>query len=516
MTPRAGHRIIIWILLAALPRVLVAQSDTTYKIVDTRQTLCYNNSGIVSAPSLGASFYGQDAQYNGNQPSYKDNGDGTITDVVTDLMWQKTADRNGDGVFNISDKLYASEAYDSAATCRTGGYTDWRLPSIKELYSLIQFSGAEISPNATSTADVTPFLDTTYFKTGFGDLSSGERLIDAQYATSTIYGSRTYVGSSTGDSTFFGVNFVDGRIKGYPLSPYSTSKNYYVRYVRGNSEYGKNRYVDNGNGTITDSATGLMWVKADNGSGVLWEDALSYAEGFTYAGYSDWRLPNAKELHSILDYSRSPDITNSPAISPLFSCTQITNEAGNADYPCYWTSTTFSSETPSDGRAAVYVSFGRAMGYIAASGGWVDVHGAGAQRSDPKSGDPSQYPYGHGPQGDAIRIYNYVRLVRGGNITTDVHQSGSTIVPDKSTLQQNYPNPFNSTTIITYQLPKSSYVTIDLFDVLGREISVLVDGLKDAGFHELSLDASRLGSGVYFCRLQAVSFIETRKLVLLR
>jgi len=52
------------------------------------------------------------------------------------------------------------------------------------------------------------------------------------------------------------------------------------------------------------------------------------------------------------------------------------------------------------------------------NGAWVDVHGAGAQRSDPKSGDPSQYPTGHGPQGDAIRIFNYVRLVRGGVTVT--------------------------------------------------------------------------------------------------
>jgi hypothetical protein len=50
------------------------------------------------------------------------------------------------------------------------------------------------------------------------------------------------------------------------------------------------------------------------------------------------------------------------------------------------------------------------------NGTWMDVHGAGAQRSDPKSGDPADYPYGHGPQGDAIRIYNYVRLVRDADV----------------------------------------------------------------------------------------------------
>ena len=65
------------------------------------------------------------------------------------------------------------------------------------------------------------------------------------------------------------------------------------------------------------------------------------------------------------------------------------------------------------GDSAVYVSFGRALGYM--NGTWLDVHGAGAQRSDPKSGDPVEYPHGHGPQGDAIRIYNYVLCVRDVN-----------------------------------------------------------------------------------------------------
>jgi hypothetical protein len=67
------------------------------------------------------------------------------------------------------------------------------------------------------------------------------------------------------------------------------------------------------------------------------------------------------------------------------------------------------------GAGAVYIAFGRAMGYM--DGKWQDVHGAGAQRSDPKVGNASDYPEGHGPQGDAIRIDNYVRLVRGGDVT---------------------------------------------------------------------------------------------------
>ena len=116
-----------------------------------------------------------------------------------------------------------------------------------------------------------------------------------------------------------------------------------------------------------------------------------------------------------VDYTRSPATTSSPAIDTMFNCTSISNEAGATDYPYYWSSTTFSSQTPADGRNAVYVCFGRAMGNMPTLGGWIDVHGAGAQRSDPKAGNPADFPNGFGPQGDAIRIYNYVRLVRTAN-----------------------------------------------------------------------------------------------------
>jgi hypothetical protein len=69
--------------------------------------------------------------------------------------------------------------------------------------------------------------------------------------------------------------------------------------------------------------------------------------------------------------------------------------------------------------AAVYIAFGRALGWMQFPPGWgrrrlLDVHGAGAQRSDPKAGNPADFPYGRGPQGDVIRIDNFVRLVRGG------------------------------------------------------------------------------------------------------
>ena len=298
----------------------------TYPIVDTGQQRCYDNGLEIAYPKTGEPFFGQDAQYQGNQPSYRDNGDGTISDLVTGLMWQK----------DPGPKKTFDEAVAGASACRVGGYDDWRLPSIKELYSLILFSGEDIDPFAANPSDQKPFIDTHYFDFVYGDPAKGERVIDSQMATSTKYVSTTM----DGNETMFGVNFADGRIKGYGTGahrPGRGAKGFYVFYVRGNAEYGKNAFHDNGDGTIADRATGLIWAKVDSGhlkagekqNGKLnWEQALRWAEELEYAGHTDWRLPNAKELQSIVDYTRSPDTTQSAAIDPVFSVTPIRDALG--------------------------------------------------------------------------------------------------------------------------------------------------------------------------------------------
>jgi hypothetical protein len=83
-------------------------------------------------------------------------------------------------------------------------------------------------------------------------------------------------------------------------------------------------------------------------------------------------------------------------------------------------------------------------------------------------------------------------------------------------LDQNYPNPFNPSTVIDYQLPVVSHVTLKVYDVLGRLVATLVDEKQTAGEHSASFDARRLASGVYFCRLVAGSQIATRKMILLK
>ncbi len=409
------------LLLDALPLKNTSASgpaNRSYTIVDTGQNIFYNNSIAITEPAEGAAFYGQDAHFYGNQPSYTLSEDGlTVADTITGLTWIKSPDLDGNGHIDPNDKLSFSAAQSYPATLNAGnygGYSDWRLPTMKELYSLMNFKGTDPMVMGTDTSGLTPFIDTGYFDFAYGDTAAGERIIDSQF-----WSANAYVGTVFGSqSAAFGLNIADGRIKGYPTSEF-ISKTNYVYYVRGNPDYGLNSFKDNGDGTVTDSATGLMWSKDDSDAGMNWEDALLWAQqknGENHLGHSDWRLPNAKEMQSIMDYSRAPDTTGSGAIDPVFNITRIINENGEADYPWFWTGTTH-ARSDGTGRSGVYLCFGRAMGYI--GGSWLDVHGAGAQRSDQKKDDfsnftyaPDGYYFGQSPQGDATRIYNYVRLVR--------------------------------------------------------------------------------------------------------
>jgi len=372
--------------------------EFTYKIIDTGVKAFYSAGSIIPEPKPGEAFYGQDANYTGNQPSYTNNGDGTITDNVTGLMWEQS----------MGEKITFDEAFTKAKESNLGGYSDWRVPTIKELYSLIQFTGQVKGATAIEF-----FIDTNYFEQPLGNVSMGEREIDAQTWSSTEYVGKTM----RNDETVFGVNFIDGRIKGYPKYKPATgdANTMYFRMVRGNTEYGNNNFVDNGDGTISDLATGLMWQKSDDGVSRDWEEALKYAEDLELAGHNDWRLPNAKELQSIVDYTRSPQTSASPAINPVFETTGINYPDGSlGHYPFFWTGTTH-LDGANPYSAAVYIAFGEGLGKM--NGTLMDVHGAGCQRSDPKSGNAEDYPQYWGPQGDIRYVYNYVRCVR--NIEAD-------------------------------------------------------------------------------------------------
>lgn len=430
-------------LAVALVVAAHASSSKTNSAVETSQNYCFDSVEKIECPNLGE-YFGQDAQYRGNFQNYIVHGNGTVTDTVTGLMWTKSPDTNGDNKISKADKLSSSNALSYCESLELAGHNDWQLPNIKQSYSLINFQGEDPDPMAKDVSELNPFVDVSVFDFAYGNPLERERVIDSQYATTSKYE------NDEGEKMLFGVNLADGRIKGYGEDFFGSPKTYFVQCIRGNTDYGTPEFLDNGDKTITDKQSNLMWAKYDSGEGFSvgmdyknsldwvksnesdfsplraaaslngamdWVQALAYVRRMNeenYLGYGDWRLPSVKELHTITDYRYSPAKTGSPAIDPIFNMTSVRNENGDQDWAFYWSSTTHQQKIGGKltGKFASYVAFGRSMGYSKKLSKWVDVHGAGSQRSDPKVWDGTNYSNGHGPQADAVRIYNYVRLVR--------------------------------------------------------------------------------------------------------
>jgi hypothetical protein len=115
---------------------------------------------------------------------------------------------------------------------------------------------------------------------------------------------------------------------------------------------------------------------------------------------------------------------------------------------------------------------------------------------------------------EARALVHYV-LDERFNEVTDVGEPRPA-VPAEFALEQNYPNPFNPSTSIRFQLAEQGWVTLAVYDLLGREIAVLVDGQKPAGIYAVEFDARTLASGMYVYRLSAGSFTQARKMMLVR
>ncbi|TEW50655.1 Lcl C-terminal domain-containing protein [Psychromonas algicola] len=367
-------------------------------VVDTSQDNCFDNSGSeIICPAENNVLYGQDAQYLGVQASYTNNGDGTVTDNNTGMMWQKTPD-------------YDHYSYENAISyCKNlsiAGNTDWRLPTIKELFSLADFRGEIVNPRNES--ENTPYIDTDYF-----DFEYDKRMAYiGQYWSITKY-TLGPVHDTEDVEAAFGYNFADGHIKAYETGyTFGTNnKNIhapgnFVRCVRGEENvYGVNDFVKNNDGTITDQATGLMWQQSDDGVRRDWQTAIVNAKTSNLAGYSDWRLPNIKELQSIVKYGGK--VGSWPAINTnIFT---LTGSGDTSDPLWFWSNT-----TQGDFKyTATYISFSKAFSKKNSSASkYYDWHGAGAQRSDPKSGIPSDYDMSSENATDLVMTKNYTLMVR--------------------------------------------------------------------------------------------------------
>jgi hypothetical protein len=99
---------------------------------------------------------------------------------------------------------------------------------------------------------------------------------------------------------------------------------------------------------------------------------------------------------------------------------------------------------------------------------------------------------------------------------SDEELSEESTLPEKFGLEQNYPNPFNPTTEISFTLPQATHVTIEIFNVMGQQVSLLVDGHREAGTHKVDWDGASVASGVYFYRLTTPEFVQTKKMLLMK
>ena len=258
----------------------------------TGQTKCSDSSNFINCNSSSiGDFYGQDAHYaaqgtcipkkfkiDDSVPEEK-----TVIDENFGLEWQQTISTENksweDAVKYCEDSIY-------------GGHDDWRLPTIKELFSIVDHGKNDFA------IDTTFFPDTPIKK--YDRLwSSSSAAVDSKLQWLISY-------YSLGQASYC----------------QRAASSAYVRCVRGEILSETSSFTSstrNGDEIITDTKTGLVWQKNYTAEGyIYWKDSLSYCENSTYAGYSDWRLPNVNELMSLINYEERKPASDFPDMIAVY------------------------------------------------------------------------------------------------------------------------------------------------------------------------------------------------------
>jgi len=246
-------RILLLTLLFSGP---LSAGEPLSALPDTGQTMRFTQT------------FGEDADFTGRTPAYRDNRDGTVTDLVTGLTWQKV---DGGEMTWEKAKIYAG-------TLRLAGQGDWRLPNSMELLSLMNHGLHG------------PAMDTEIFP------RSGARYWWTDRTRQGDPGKVWLVNTGGG---------LGAHAKTESVSA-GGDRPVHVRCVRGSSSLGAGPDLkDNGDGTITDRRTGLVWQRLGATGKLTWEEALRCCVELALADRRDWRLPNIKELRSLSDDGRA-------------------------------------------------------------------------------------------------------------------------------------------------------------------------------------------------------------------
>jgi hypothetical protein len=298
------------LVVMAVPFISFAGS-----VPGTGQTKCYDNNQEIPCPQPGQPFYGQDAQYTTNEHAYiKLDASGNalpdsapswamVRDNLTALIWECKTDDNS---IHDKDNTYYSPAapllIEALNEAGFGGFSDWRLPEVKELSYLVNMSRI----NPAVNPDYFPNLILYYWSVNPDPTGTGADFCNyyVQVQTGYVY------------------NYC------HPGSPGG------VMGVRGDSAGVTSNFIDNKNGSVSDTTTGLMWQQDSSPQAMIWQQSLAYCENLELAGYTDWRLPNAHELQSIVDTTRyNPSINTDyfPSTASTYYYTSTTkNNAAKA------------------------------------------------------------------------------------------------------------------------------------------------------------------------------------------
>ena len=231
---------------------------------DTERVVCSNSEEIIPCPRPDERFYGQDASYVSNPESYSTLADGAVRDNVTGLLWQEP---------HYESTLNWYEAISYCEELELVGFTDWRLPNIQEFHELKSYNRK------------IPTLDPDYFPV-------------LPY-WGWFWTTSTWVGAP--DNAWCFDSWGGGLLRKIKIE-----ESGYVRCVRGEERVP--RLIDNGDGTISDQTSGLMWQHREDETNRNWENALLYCENLELSGYDNWRLPDIKELFTIADFRYHPAI----------------------------------------------------------------------------------------------------------------------------------------------------------------------------------------------------------------